>query len=104
MPQNLLIIGATGVIGKPITRAIVDAKDAFGRIAVLTSENTIQNKESEIKELEKSGVEVLIGDITKEEDVKKAYNGPPQIGKLPKRVADSSQASILSSPALVALS
>ncbi len=75
MPQSLLIIGATGVIGKYITEEIIKAKSCFGRIAILTSENTIQKKTSKIDELRRSGAEVLVGDITKEEDVKRAYHG-----------------------------
>lgn len=75
MPQNLLIIGATGVIGKYITKEIIKAKTSFGRIAILTSENTIQKKSSEINDLKRSGAEVLVGDITKEKDVKRAYHG-----------------------------
>jgi short-subunit dehydrogenase len=77
MPQNLLIIGATGVIGKPITKEIIKAKSSFGHIAVLTSENTIQNKPAEINALRDSGVEILTGDITKEEDIKNAYQSIP---------------------------
>lgn len=73
-PQNLLIIGATGVIGRPITKEIIKAKSSFGRIAILTSESTVQTKSEEINDFQQSGVEVLIGDITKEEDVKKAYH------------------------------
>ena len=79
MPQNLLIIGATGIIGKPITREIIQAKTLFGRIAVLTSKNTVQKKSSEIEELEESGVEILVGDITSEEDVKRAYQSRSRI-------------------------
>lgn len=75
MVQNLLIIGATGVIGKPITAEIINAKSSFGRIAVLTSEDTVHRKSVEITQLKQSGVEILIGDITKEEDVKRAYHG-----------------------------
>jgi saccharopine dehydrogenase-like NADP-dependent oxidoreductase len=73
MPQNLLIIGATGAIGKPIAREIVNSKDSFGRIAVLTSQSTVQEKPSEIDQLKHSGIEILVGDIASEEDVKKAY-------------------------------
>lgn len=75
MPENILIIGATGLIGTPITRAIVDAKSNFGRIAILTSNTTLTNKASEISSLKSSGVEVLTGDLTNEEDVKQAYKG-----------------------------
>jgi FlaA1/EpsC-like NDP-sugar epimerase len=77
MPQNLLIIGATGVIGKYITSEIIKAKASFGRVVVLTSENTIHQKSSQIDELKRSGIEILVADITKEEEVKRAYQGPP---------------------------
>lgn len=90
MPQNLLIIGATGVIGKPITREIINAKNSFGRIAILTSENTIKNKPSEIDGLKKSGIEILNGDITKEDDMKKAYHGLSILCHLPNQVSNMS--------------
>ncbi len=82
MSQNLLIIGATGLIGKPITRAIIQSKTSFGRIAVLTSEKTLQQKSTEIKDLELSGVEILVGDITSEEDVKRAYQSRSRVDLL----------------------
>ena len=75
MAKNILIIGATGVIGTPITKAIVSAKSDFGRIAILTSEKTASQKTDLISPLKQSGVEVLTGDLTNESDVKKAYRG-----------------------------
>ena len=87
MPQNILIIGATGVIGAPITEAIVNAEPSFGRIAMLTSSATVANKTSIINHLRASGVEILTGDLSNEQDVKKAYNGarthPPSCCLLP---------------------
>ncbi|ERF74633.1 hypothetical protein EPUS_00763 [Endocarpon pusillum Z07020] len=74
MPQNLLIIGATGLIGKYITKEIIEAKGSVERIVILTSKDTTHNKASEINDLKQSGIEVLVGDITKEEDVKNAYH------------------------------
>jgi len=58
MAQNILIIGATGLTCASITKAIVHAKSDFGRISVLTSSSTIQNKAEQIKVLKESGVEV----------------------------------------------
>lgn len=75
MPSNILIVGATGAIGKYITQQIIAAKESFGRIAILTSQNTATQKASEIESLRSQGVEVFVGDVTKEEDVKKAYEG-----------------------------
>jgi uncharacterized protein YbjT (DUF2867 family) len=79
MPPNILIIGATGAIGAPITTQIIAAKSSFGRIAILTSPNTASQKADEIGSLRSQGVEVFIGDITVEEDVKKAYQGKSRV-------------------------
>jgi len=75
MPTNILIIGATGAIGNPITTQIIAAKSSFGRIAILTSANTLSQKAEEIEKLKSQGVEIFTGDLTVEEDVKKAYQG-----------------------------
>ena len=77
MPLNILIIGVTGVIGAPITKAILNAKSSFGRIAVLTSSATVTNKASQIDSLKSQGAEILTGDLSNEQDVKRAYNGAP---------------------------
>ena len=75
MAKNILIIGATGVIGAPITKGIVAAKSDFGRIAILTSEKTASEKAEALSPFKEAGVEVLTGDLTNESDVKKAYRG-----------------------------
>jgi nucleoside-diphosphate-sugar epimerase len=75
MAPKILIVGATGVIGKPITEQIVATKSSFERIAVLTSTNTVNNKVEEIKALKENGVDVLVGDLAVEADVKRAYDG-----------------------------
>jgi nucleoside-diphosphate-sugar epimerase len=77
MPLNILVIGATGVIGAPITNAILSAKASFGRIAILTSSTTVTNKASQIDSLKSQGAEILTGDLSNEQDVKRAYNGAP---------------------------
>ncbi|KAL9108688.1 MAG: hypothetical protein Q9227_006634, partial [Pyrenula ochraceoflavens] len=73
MPRNILIFGATGNIGQYITRAIIAANDQFPRIVVLTSPNTAEEKSGHISWLRSKGVEVIIGDLQKEDDVKQAY-------------------------------
>ena len=75
MAPKILIIGATGLIGKPITEQILAAKSSFERIAILTSTNTVSNKSDEIKALKEKGVNVFEGDLGVEADVKKAYDG-----------------------------
>ena len=75
MPQNVLIIGATGIIGRYITAAIVSAKSNFGRISILTSPKTIAEKVEEIATLESNGVQIKSGSLDDEANVKAAYDG-----------------------------
>ncbi len=78
MAIKILIIGSTGSIGKPITNQIISAKASFGRIAILTSQNTVTNKAEHIGYLREKGVDVLVGDLGVEIDVKNAYKGIPR--------------------------
>ncbi|KIV86805.1 hypothetical protein PV11_02393 [Exophiala sideris] len=71
--KKLLIIGATGLIGKFITEALVQNKSKFDRIAILTSSATVQNKAQEIENLKKEGVDIIVGDVTNSKDVVEAY-------------------------------
>ena len=75
--ENLLLLGATGNIGIHILEAIIQAKESFGRIAILTSPGTVKSKEKLLGKLITRGVDVLVGDVTKEEDILKAYEGLP---------------------------
>ncbi len=74
-PHNILIFGATGVIGKFITEQLIAAKSNFNRIAVFTSPGTVENKKDEIEKLKGQGLEVIVGDVTSESDVRGAYKG-----------------------------
>ena len=73
--ENILIFGATGLIGEHITNAIVDNSSDFGRIAIFTSENTLISKTERINSLKSRGVEIIAGDITSADEVNKAFNG-----------------------------
>ncbi|KIW95064.1 uncharacterized protein Z519_03646 [Cladophialophora bantiana CBS 173.52] len=73
--RSILIIGSTGVIGTYITRAIVDARENFERICVLTSEKTLVEKVQDIAALEAWGVEIFTGRLESESAVKRAYEG-----------------------------
>lgn len=80
-PRNILIFGATGLIGSFITEAILSAKAKFGRIAIFTSLGTLEKKGGsggDIERLRGRGVEVFIGKLEGEgweEDVRAAYEG-----------------------------
>lgn len=73
--ENLLMFGSTGLIGIYILEAIIEKKDAFGRIAIITSPGTANSKAELLEGLKRKGVQVIVGDVTKEEDVLKAYEG-----------------------------
>lgn len=73
--KNILIFGATGLIGEHITRGILDKKDRFNRIGIFTSSDTVRTKSVEIDHLKSQGVEVITGNLTSEDAVKEAYNG-----------------------------
>src|ERR1700761_2190211 len=72
--KNILIFGATGLIGEHITHAILENAAEFGRIVVFTSPNTIWTKSEEVERLKAQGVEVIAGDITSAGDVNEAFN------------------------------
>lgn len=73
--RNILIIGSTGVIGTYITRAIVDAKELFGRICIYTSHRTLVEKMQDIAALEDWGVEIFTGRLESERSFKRACEG-----------------------------
>ena len=73
--HNILIFGATGLIGEHITNSIIKNKSDFGKIAVFTSPNTVSTKREKIDELKAKGLEIIAGDTKSAEDVSKAYDG-----------------------------
>jgi nucleoside-diphosphate-sugar epimerase len=72
---SILVFGATGLAGKYIIDAIVENKASFGNIGIFTSPNTVDTKPEIIKKLKENGVDVHVGDISKEADVVEAYKG-----------------------------
>jgi len=72
-PARILIFGATGTIGAYITKSILRARPAFGRVAIFTSQATAEKKADLLQEWKSNGVAVVIGDVTSSEDVASAY-------------------------------
>jgi len=70
--QSVLMIGATGWIGKYILEELIKS-NKFERLAILTSENTVETKSSQIESLKSRGVEIITGDVAKSEDISKAF-------------------------------
>jgi nucleoside-diphosphate-sugar epimerase len=73
--KKILVFGATGVIGKYILQEIVNARSLFDKIGLFTSPSTVENKSEEIQKWRDEGVDVIVGDVSSEEDVEKAYQG-----------------------------
>ncbi|EAW07579.1 aromatic alcohol reductase [Aspergillus clavatus NRRL 1] len=74
--RNILVLGATGVIGRFIIKALATAAPtSFDRVAIFTSQNTIDTKTEQIRWLKDHGVEIIIGDLTDEAHVRAAYQG-----------------------------
>lgn len=71
-PQNILLFGATGAIGRFILNALLAQRSQFGRIAIFTSPRTAETKGEQLK---KQGIEVIVGSIEDESAVKAAYEG-----------------------------
>lgn len=76
-PHNIMILGATGIVGTYITRAIVDAasQDYFGKISIYTSVQTVVEKVQDICALESMGVEIFVGGLDDERRFKEACRG-----------------------------
>ena len=74
--SDLLIFGATGLIGSHITSAILGAAPQNNwTVSIFTSPETAQNKSQLISDLKSRGAKIITGDLTKEADVKAAYSG-----------------------------
>ncbi|GAB7354528.1 hypothetical protein MBLNU459_g4992t1 [Dothideomycetes sp. NU459] len=71
--KNILIFGGTGVIGKYLTQALLDAKASFDRIAIITSKTTVEDKANQLQRWKTQGLEVITGDLTKDDEVLEAY-------------------------------
>ncbi len=75
-PTNILVFGATGVIGEPIVDELARQKaNSFGRVAIFTSPGTLERKADTIDKFRANGVEVLVGDIGDDDQVRQALSG-----------------------------
>ncbi|KAI1207153.1 NAD(P)-binding protein [Annulohypoxylon truncatum] len=78
LPSKILIIGATGGIGKYITNAIVSAEPRIGRqISIFTSQATATSpaKQDLLFSWKSKGASIITGDLNNSDDIKKAYSG-----------------------------
>ena len=82
VPKKILVFGATGVIGKYILQEIVNARSSFDKIGLFTSPSTVGNKAQEIRKWKGEGVDIIAGDVSSEDDVKKAYEGKSDVHRV----------------------
>ncbi|KAL7946819.1 hypothetical protein V8C42DRAFT_318870 [Trichoderma barbatum] len=73
--EAVLIFGATGLVGKYISDAILSSATDFRRIGVFTSLNSLETKAEAIATLKSRGAEVILGDLNSEEDINRALDG-----------------------------
>ncbi|KAK8070299.1 hypothetical protein PG994_006915 [Apiospora phragmitis] len=76
LPSKILIIGATGAIGKHISSAIASASlQSVSRVSIFTSAATASNPEKEpiLSAWKQKGLFVITGDIRNPQDVRTAY-------------------------------
>jgi nucleoside-diphosphate-sugar epimerase len=72
--KNILIFGATGLIGEHITRSILDNSSDFGTIAVFTSRETATSKADKIDALKSRRADIIIGNFTSDDDLNAAFD------------------------------
>ena len=94
-PSHILIFGGTGVIGKFITEALINAKPSFDRLTLFTSPNTVSTKPDLLNKWKAAGVSVIAGDVDKEDDVKAAYHGVDTVVSAVGRGAIDKQISLI---------
>ncbi|KAE9968719.1 hypothetical protein BLS_005680 [Venturia inaequalis] len=70
---NILVFGATGLIGKYITEALIKEKSSFGTLGIFTSQSTLDSKAPYIQYLRSNNVQIHVGDVSNEKDILEAY-------------------------------
>jgi uncharacterized protein YbjT (DUF2867 family) len=73
--KKILVLGSTGVIGKVLVNALINAKGNFERIGIFTSADTARSKAALLETFKAQGVDIIIGDLYNEADVLEAYKG-----------------------------
>ncbi|KAI9744065.1 MAG: hypothetical protein M1818_002217 [Claussenomyces sp. TS43310] len=75
VPRTILVFGATGLIGKPITKELVENIQSFDRLAIFTSVGGTEEKKALLASWKAAGADIIEGDVTDNEQILKAYKG-----------------------------
>ncbi|KZT61964.1 NAD(P)-binding protein [Calocera cornea HHB12733] len=73
--EKILLIGSTGTIGYHILQAFLPKVASFKRVAIFTSQNTVDTKKDLIDQVKAAGAEVLVGDLGNEAQIKETFSG-----------------------------
>lgn len=73
--RRILVLGATGVVGKVLTNSLLNAGKAFDRIGIFTSAESAASKKDILDAFRARGAELIIGDINNDNEVLAAYQG-----------------------------
>lgn len=73
--KRILFFGATGTIGKPILKTLVDNIALFEHVAIFTSPRTAESKKVLLEDYKSRGLMVVVGDVYNEREVLDAYEG-----------------------------
>ncbi|CAK7208913.1 hypothetical protein SCUCBS95973_000274 [Sporothrix curviconia] len=73
--SKILVVGATGVIGKVLVDAILNAREQFEAIGIFTSEATVESKKDLVESFKTRGAFIHTGDLYNDDDVLGVYKG-----------------------------
>ncbi|CAK7244470.1 MAG: hypothetical protein STHCBS139747_006011 [Sporothrix thermara] len=71
--SKILVLGATGVIGKVLVDALLNAREQFEAIGIFTSPSTVESKKDLVDSFTSRGAVIHTGDLYKDEDVLNVY-------------------------------
>lgn len=73
--KKILVLGATGVIGKVLVNALINAKGNVERVGIFTSAETVLKKKDLVALYQNQGVDVITGDLYNDNDMLDALKG-----------------------------
>lgn len=94
--KKILVLGATGVIGKVLVNALINAKGNFERIGIFTSAETVLKKKDLVALYQSQGVDVITGDLYNDNDVLDALKGFDTVVSAVGRFGIDKQADLIS--------
>jgi nucleoside-diphosphate-sugar epimerase len=86
IPRKILVFGATGLIGRHITDALLSFQESFDKIGIFTSPSSLDRKQDVFDTYRAQGAAIIVGDLQNEHDVEAAYKSKPNNSPFPGNV------------------